>query len=265
MTPPASTPTRVWGWTGREWQLLDSSGPPIRNLAGVAYDTRRQVLVMHGGTYDLGRSYGETWEWSGGWRQVASNGPGIRDHTQLAFDSERGRSVLFGGSGDNPNAAFSDTWEYDGATWIRAATEGPQGRVHHAMQYDPTSRRVVVAGGISPGGATLNDVWAWDGSRWSASGSIGMPRSHARMAFHRGLGALVMVGGSQSIGLDMLIGRGAMWTPLSTGAEPSGRYLTDIAYDDRRNVLVLFGGAGPAGLLADTWEFDGSTWRQLIR
>jgi len=262
-SPPASTPAKVWGWNGQDWQVLDASGPPIRNLAGVTYDTRRQTVVMHGGTYALGRSYGETWEWSSSWRQTGGNGPGVRDHTQLAFDADRGRAVLFGGSGDNPSEAFGDTWEYDGGTWTRAAADGPGARVHHALHYDPIGRRVVLAGGNTPGGQTLGDVWTWDGSRWSAAGSIGAPRSHACMTFDRGLGALALAGGLPAAGLGLLVGPGLSWSPLSTPSEPGARYLTAIAYDERRRVLVLFGGDSPGGLQADTWEFDGSTWRRI--
>jgi hypothetical protein len=259
--PGSSTPTRVWGWTGQEWQLLDSSGPPIRALAGVTYDTRRQTVVMYGGGYVTGRVYGETWEWSGAWRQVAATGPGERDHTQLAFDADRGRSVLFGGGGSNASNIFGDTWEYDGVTWTRIAVDGPPARVHHAMQYDAGNRRVTLVGGTSPATGTLGDVWTWDGSRWSSAGSIGTPRSHARMAFHRGLDALLLVGGFP-VGLNLLAGRNSFWTSPG-GSGPSPRYLTDIAYDERRNVTVLFGGDSPSGLLADTWEFDGASWRQI--
>ena len=261
-SPPASTPARVWGWTGQEWRLLDSSGPPIRSLAGVTYDTRRQTVVMHGGSYGLGRIYAETWEWSGAWRQVTATGPGARDHTQMAFDAGRGRAVLFGGSGDNPNEMVTDTWEYDGAVWTRVAGDGPPGRVHHAMHYDAGTGRVTLAGGTSPATGTLGDVWTWNGSRWSAAGSIGAPRSHATMTFHRGLDALILAGGLPSAGFNLMAGRNATWTSAGGGG-PGARYLTGLAYDERRNVLVLFGGDSPSGLLADTWEFDGGTWRQV--
>jgi hypothetical protein len=43
-------PIRLWGWNGTTWTLLDSLGPPVRNLAGVAYDSRRNVIVLRGGT-----------------------------------------------------------------------------------------------------------------------------------------------------------------------------------------------------------------------
>jgi len=265
--PAPSARTRIWGWTGAEWRVIDSAGPPVRNLAGVAYDTRRHMLVMHGGTYDLGRSYGETWEWARqtGWRQFTGAGPGVRDHTQLAFDAERGRAVLFGGSGTDPNVAFGDTWEFDGARWERVATTGPAARVHHAMQYDPGLKRVVVFGGFTPGGADLGDSWAWDGTRWTSIAPSITPRTHARMAYHRRLNALLVAGGFGLSSLGVITRRDAGWALLASSPEPSARYLTDVAYDAKRDVLVLFGGGDPAGnsLYADTWEFDGTTWRRV--
>jgi hypothetical protein len=266
-TPPASTPTRVWAWDGQRWAVLDSAGPPVRNLAGVAYDTRRHVLVMHGGTYDLGRSYAETWEWSSasGWHRSTATGPGIRDHTQMAYDAARERMVLFGGQ-ESPDAAFGDTWEYDGARWERRATAGPPARVHHAMQYDPDAQRVVLFGGFAPNGPTFGDTWTWDGTTWTESGDPATPHSHARMAYHRRLQRLLLAGaqGGSSPTLSLLARNGTTWSPLATTGGPSARYLPDVAYDESRNVLVLFGGGNPAGtnLFADTWEFDGTTWRR---
>lgn len=258
-----SSPTRIWGWTGTEWQLLDATGPPVRNLAGVAYDTRRQTIVMHGGTDDTGRTYGETWEWNrSGWRQYSGTTPGLRDHTQMAYDVERGRAVLYGGSGSDPNVAFADTWEFDGTTWEQAATSGPPPRVHHAMHYDPGLCKVVVFGGVTPGGGALGDTWAWDGRTWAPLGSAVAPRTHSRMAFDRHLGALVVAGSLSAAGLDLLVHRDGTWSRLASSPEPSGRHLTALAFDERRNVLVLFGGGAGMTLFADAWEFNGTTWRR---
>jgi hypothetical protein len=44
-------------------RVLDSNGPPIRNLGGVAYDAERIVLVLYGGTYSATLSYDDTWDW----------------------------------------------------------------------------------------------------------------------------------------------------------------------------------------------------------
>jgi hypothetical protein len=58
---------------------------------------------------------------------------------------------------------------------------------------------------------------------------------------------------------------GESWQRLSTSS-PSPRRWPAAAYDSRRAVVVLFGGrtgVGRAGVsLADTWIWDGSTWRE---
>jgi VCBS repeat protein/HYDIN/CFA65/VesB family protein/thrombospondin type 3 repeat protein len=43
-------------------------------------------------------------------------------------------------------------------------------------------------------------------------------------------------------------------------ASPSARNGAGMAYDSARGRVVLFGGNGSDGLLADTWEWDGSLW-----
>jgi hypothetical protein len=259
-SPPAASRTKLWAWNGKSWTVLDSAGPPVRNMAGVTYDSRRRVLVMHGGTYDRDTHYGDTWEWSRatGWRHIAANGPGVRHHTQMTFDPERGRTVLFGGSGTDISVALDDTWEFDGARWERVATGGPPGRVHHAMQYDPALRRVVLFGGTAPGRGRFGDTWTWDGSRWTLLPSAAPPRTHARMAFHRKLNRMLIVG--SLTGLPTMTRSDTGWEPLTSSGEPSTRYLSDVAYDAKRDVLVLFGGGAGNSLFSDTWEFDGTSW-----
>ena len=52
------------------------------------------------------------------------------------------------------------------------------------------------------------------------------------------------------------------WVQQSPAQSPSARYAASMAYDSATSQLVLFGGAGDSGLLADTWIWDGSTWTQ---
>jgi cysteine-rich repeat protein len=44
---------------------------------------------------------------------------------------------------------------------------------------------------------------------------------------------------------------------------PDGRASAGFAYDDRRGVSVLFGGARNTGLSADVWEWTGTEWRAV--
>jgi hypothetical protein len=95
--------------------------------------------------------------------------PPPRMFTATAYDAARERLVLFGGQ-SSASAMLEDTWEWDGARWIRAAPpRSPPARAGHAMAYDPVRRRVVLVGGYSGGQMLLQDTWEWDGRTWSAA------------------------------------------------------------------------------------------------
>jgi hypothetical protein len=62
-------------------------------------------------------------------------------------------------------------------------------------------------------------------------------------------------------------GASATWTRLTPATSPPARYGHSMAYDPARQRVVLFGGrTGPtnAELLNDTWEFNGTTWNQIV-
>jgi hypothetical protein len=262
--PPREEPTRLWAWDGERWSLLAGGGPPVRNLGAVAYDARREVIVLHGGTYDAEHSYGDTWEWShaGGWTRRDEAGPGVRDHAQMAYDAVRERVVLFGGQSEL-GAYPATTWTWDGAAWeeIAAAPAGPSPRVHHALAWDPDLEAVILFGGHDPGSGDLGDTWTFDGSAWTELPPDAPARTHGRMAFDGGLGKLVLVGGAAS-GAPVLARGGAGWEPLAASGAPTARYLPGVAYDRLRAVLVVFGGGDPStdALRADTWELAGTSW-----
>ena len=258
-------PTRIWSWASGKWNLIDSLGPPVRNLAGVAYDSRRNVIVLHGGTASRDLNYGETWEWGKtGWSKRTDAGPGVRSHTQMAYDRARGRSVLFGGQNATGDVFPNDTWEWDGATWTRAATTGPPPRVHHAMVYDPTSSRVIVFGGLQPGVGDLGDAWSWDGTRWTPL--PGAPvRTHAQFGIHPTTGRPIVIGGLTPNGpaTTMLTLEQNAWASVPVDVL-TPRFLPAVAFDPVRRILVLFGGGATTGtsLYSDTWEFDGTRWQR---
>ncbi|MEZ4365466.1 MAG: kelch repeat-containing protein [Kofleriaceae bacterium] len=54
---------------------------------------------------------------------------------------------------------------------------------------------------------------------------------------------------------------GAGWQRRGPPRSPAARSGAAMAYDEVRQVVVLFGGVGPTGYLADTWEYDGATWQ----
>jgi hypothetical protein len=50
---------------------------------------------------------------------------------------------------------------------------------------------------------------------------------------------------------------------LSLSSSPSARYGASLAFDSAHGQLILFGGIDKNGPLADTWNWNGTTWTQL--
>ena len=263
-SPSSSSRTVLWRWDGRSWTVLDSSGPPVRNLGGVAYDSQRDRIVLFGGSYSQDLVYDETWEWSpsSGWIRRDVSGPGRRDHTDMVYDVERRRVVLFGGQ-TTPGVLASGTWTWDGNAWQEMSAGSPAGRVHHTMVYDAAGRRTLLFGGVVAGSES-GDTWAWTGAAWETAAAPTTPRSHARMSMTSD--GVILVGGFPATTSTVAHLVGASWSALPTSGSPGARYLTAMVYDPDRQVTVLFGGgdASSNGLYDDTWEYSVATgWRRV--
>ena len=112
----------TWEFDGQRWQQLQVQGPSPRNSPGMAYDSKRGVMILFGGASESGFA-GDTWQWDGReWKLLATTGPDPRGMGQLAYDARRDRVVLFGGRKGYPNGDLGDTWEWDGARWTRVAS-----------------------------------------------------------------------------------------------------------------------------------------------
>ena len=262
-SPPSTARTFIWKWTGSAWDVVDSAGPPVRNLGGVAYDSHRNALVLYGGSYSQDLVYDDTWEWTpaSGWVQRNVAGPGKRDHVKMVYDAARRRVVLHGGQAVPPSYP-ADTWTWDGTAWERHAPQGgPGGRIHYGLTWDPSAQRVLMFGGTLPGTGSLGDTWAWIGS-WSAAATGTAPRSHAELGVLSS--GVVLMGGFATGSSPAMVLNGQTWT--ATDAGPGARYLSAMAFDPNRNVTVLFGGGDVATdqLYADTWEHSaGGGWRKV--
>jgi hypothetical protein len=209
--------------------------PAARSGHGMAYDAARGVTVMFGGEVGTGsarnpRLQNDTWEWDGlRWRQrgLEADAPPARRDGRLVYDEGRARVLLFGGR-DIDNEPLGDTWLWDGVSWTKGP-DGPPARFAHALAYDPRHGNVVLFGGAPAFLQTpFGDTWVWNGIEWqrAAEGPSGSRRSHHAIAFD-----------------------------VSAGGDGQG-------------ALLLFGGvhleADKYQALADTWEWDGSSWRQLL-
>jgi hypothetical protein len=168
----------VWEWNGTSWSKrgdFDSPGPVPRYAHAMAYDSDRNVIVMHGGKHQSGDNSLSTWEWDGNnWTLRSSVGPAKRCWHAMAYDSNRKRIVVFGGWRDGDR--FNDTWEWDGIGWgevfpapgdASPPASTPSRRWGHAMAYDSANRKIVLFGGsgisdpINYLSDAENDTWLY--------------------------------------------------------------------------------------------------------
>jgi pimeloyl-ACP methyl ester carboxylesterase len=206
------------------------------------------------------------------WGQVTpATSPSARAQMGFVYDEARGVVVATGGN--NNFTALNETWEYDGTTWTkRTLSGGPGGRNRPAVAYDPVRRVTVLFGGSLPGDQTFfNDTWEYDGVSWRRRNTVNapLPRNGAAMAYDANRGVMVLFGGYRYQGgfnfyNDTWEYDGLQWTQRTPVERPQSRETAGMAYDAGRGVTVLFGGGRSAGSTTfnDTWEWDGSTWRQ---
>jgi hypothetical protein len=161
------SPTRTWLWDGRAWTEHVSATPPTPSVdpRPIAYDSRRNRLVL----VTLRPLYGgsETWEWepANGWSRVLTTGS--LTPSGMAYDPLRARTVLtrFYSQG---TATVSETWEYDGVAWQKMSPTR-SGPMYARLCYAPALRAVVgLDQQIQP-----YQLLAWDGNDWSVVPTVG--------------------------------------------------------------------------------------------
>ncbi len=244
-------------------------GPSPRTSHGLAYDKKRQRLVLFGGAGPEGTTLADTWEHDGTrWtRQAPALHPPGRSSAMITYDIERQRVVLFGGANPSTGAVLGDTWEYDGTIWRQSSpATSPPARSAHGIAYDASRKRVVVFGG-SPGGsgAELGDTWEYDGTNWTKFTGSGPPgRLAAPLAYDPERKKVVVFGGTSGATFlnDTWEYDGAAWIRASALGPPARAGHT-FAFDPNLHSITMCGGAKgftTNDFLDDIWQWAGTGW-----
>jgi len=257
-----------WKWNGRGWEPVEMETPPFRAWTAMAYDTRRQRLVVFGGKDKTQKGYPDFWEWDGDeWSTPAVKTPPGRSHHAMAYDESRGRVVLFGGH--DLKLILGDTWEWDGTEWRQAASPGPPSRCLHTMIYDSSRKKILLVGGSgdSDNEIIYSDAWEWDGAAWSEL----KPRNPLKRSFHAmvydGSARCPLVCGGFASSHDPVADswrwRDGEWKKVEPGLPLPLEGLL-MAFDPERKQTILFGGFGGAKDKyppnEKTWVWDGKMW-----
>ncbi|HUP70243.1 MAG TPA: kelch repeat-containing protein [Acidimicrobiales bacterium] len=203
----------TWTWDGTTWQLQSGTSPLPRSGASMAYDAKRERVVLFGGESSDQSHFADTWSWDGSdWKlepTVAVSTPSGRRGASMAYDAVRQSLVLFGGI---DNSGFkNDTWTWGGTSWQQQTPPTPLPPARHfgAMAEDAARQRVVMFAGSTTASDYKNDTWAWDGTGWVQQTPADSPprRKEAAMAYDAARQRLVLFGG-ESTGVFL----GDTWT-----------------------------------------------------
>ncbi len=186
---------RLWKWDGSALTLVANDTIGGRAYVAMAYDWKRDRLVVHGGQSAaqwLYSSWGEYDPSSNQWT-TWDNGPVGRLYAhKMVYDPVRERCVMHGGFYffNRP-----ETWTWDGATWSLATTSGPARYVAN-MAWDSIRQQVVFHGGTTCcGEVEYASTWTWRGGAWSECSLQGPARGYTNMAFDVHRDRFVLPGG----------------------------------------------------------------------
>jgi hypothetical protein len=227
----------------------------------MAYDSLRKRVLLFGGWYMSGET-ASFMAWDGTQWSDLPTGPEPRLRAVMTYDSARDRVVVFGGQ-DYPTI-YTDTWEFDGATWTRRATTGPVSNTYNEMVYDRSRGKTVLFDGINV------RTWEWDGSQWVQVASTGpTPRTGFALAYDAARHRTVLFGGLTNnspltLSAETWEWDGIAWQLRSPASTPGPREEHVMAFDEHRGRTLLFGGyGGGSNYFRDTWEWDGVAWVQV--
>lgn len=154
--------TQLWNGTG--WSSPTSGTPSKRFSHTMVYDAARSRVVMFGGRTEANTqssALDETWEWTGAfWTKVTpTQSPPARSYQSMAYDPIRQRTVVTCGIGAT-GPYLTDTWEYDGKTWLKtsnAGPSGPAGGFGNTMVWDGVNRRMLMINGYNQGSCNTTE------------------------------------------------------------------------------------------------------------
>ncbi|MFT3692693.1 MAG: DUF4215 domain-containing protein [Kofleriaceae bacterium] len=271
-------------WDGVSWRTIApaSVSPPARIGGAMAFDARRERIVMFGGCPNRSlmpcNGLDDTWEWDGQtWTEVVlATNPSGRSFHSMSYDFVHHEVVLFGGC----RTAFmmglecempldADTWTYDGTWHQRAQNQpGPSGRGLATLAFDFLRGDTVLFGGstMRTGNTSfIGDTWGWNGSQWTPYVSSESPPVRAGHVsfFDPELGKLIVAGGCPDTTCtttlhDTWAWDGSDWSAVVPNHPYYGSALTTAIYD-----VVRERGIVPVGNPDAFATHDVSIWSDL--
>ena len=264
----------MWELDETGWETICNPCGPLELVGqGMAYDRKRGVIVMYGG-YNESAAVASVWEFDSQWHQ-RSDGPTTLQNLQMVYDESTSTVLAFGGfTDDNDTQASNAMYGYDGTSWTPLSSHASVADSNTVAAYDGRNGLVYSTDDVGDGAVFTNGIDAFDGTSWSpvCGGPCSTdPRNDSAMVYDRGLGTILWIGGySQMDGrighVASLDANGSEFDVMPPDPALPGREGWGVAYDEGRDVVVLYGGRTDAGpscggtcdeytcICAETWE-----------
>ncbi|HET9590235.1 MAG TPA: kelch repeat-containing protein [Anaerolineales bacterium] len=263
----------TWEWDGREWTQLalgpQAIAPPARSGGAMAYDPKRKVILLFGGSDNLGKRLNDTWIWDGSvWKEVNNCDTCVRPparccHT-LFYDTAREEVIVYGGCNDY-QTYYNDAWGWNGSTWEYINVQDSPIASGAPIVYDPTNQQAVGFLAWHPSG-----TWIWDKNGWTKPSLVSLIlepplRGNSMMANDPATGKSLLFGGIKTENNlttffeDTWVFDGKSWSEVESSLSPPGRWGHVIFFDTQLNRFILFGGFDGRSALNDLWEIEPST------
>ncbi|HEX8155077.1 MAG TPA: kelch repeat-containing protein, partial [Thermoanaerobaculia bacterium] len=268
----------TWIWQNNDWhELTPASSPGRRKLAGAAFDSARDRVVLYGGhrlSDDRKRleNLRDTWEFDGTtWTRVAENGPELSKPI-LEYDPIRNETIMLGFT----SAGATQMYRFNAQThvWTRIEHSTIPLCVNEAtLNWNPDRQRIIFTGGFCAGmipGAPA-EVLEWNGESWAAQNSLTAPSrvfGHAA-AYDQIRDNLVTFAGTTSSGTSnvstYVLERGSNWRFIFDAQTPAPRSLAAADTDPDSGAIWLYSGVvDPGSGSTDLWRYANGDWQQVI-
>lgn len=248
-------PSRIDEWDGLLWTTV-ATLPAVttRLLQGAVYDPVRGVSVFSdvaiGGIPIVQL---ETWEWDGSALAGPFTSAGTIPSTLMAFDPGLGQVVNF-----RANGVFA----WSGNSWNQVSAVGIPNNIG-IVTTDLGNQRIL---GLASVSGRRDGVWQWQGGAWSAVCAPSQPdMANALVAFEDGRDRMFAFGRTHGTPISAPVVAewdGQSWSNLPLPGSSTRSAPETPVYDAARGEIVVFGGNDSvAGLLGDTWAWNGTSWR----
>lgn len=247
------------------------AAPHARAHHVLFYDPLRERVMLTGGASNDSRRnvtvFDDFWSFDGTRWTALPSSSGPSSGARVDSDSQK-RIYSFGGFKD---AAIGDLLMLEGDRWRNLGSHPSLTAVEGGFVFDQARGRFVAFGGGSASGRMNGEVWEFDGDRWSRSAaSPPAPRGSHAMVYDPVRKKVVLFGGmgvrageqDAPVLADTWEFDGTAWAEVRV-AGPSARLGAGAAFDSKRGVMLLFGGANHDRVFNDLWSWNGATWRKL--